>query len=219
MTKREFELAYGILRPYINEGIRMTKTKPVQEGEYREIDLVKAVATFFQARRDRMLTRAKGWRGGPRTSRRNTGSGIMGEEQVVIPVESWQNKTVINRVCRAMPSGGGPIICGRECESYTHCRIGQEYVKRGLDQKRGNRKGRKPKPVLSDSETALLKRLKQIRQECGLSREDMAKRCNIAASTIKSWESGQNTPSMGILMTVLERLGYELVIRRKTDGT
>lgn len=62
------------------------------------------------------------------------------------------------------------------------------------------------RPYLQD----LLQRLRRLREEAGLSPSDLEERLILGPGWISRFESGQSTPSLGVLLSILQVLGRNL---------
>ncbi|VBB06476.1 Hypothetical protein LUCI_1708 [Lucifera butyrica] len=56
----------------------------------------------------------------------------------------------------------------------------------------------------------IIKRIKQIRAEAGLSQERLAKRIGVSPGNVSSWESGAALPGALALKSIHENLGYSI---------
>lgn len=62
-------------------------------------------------------------------------------------------------------------------------------------------------------ETANL--IRACRESAGLTQNDLAKRVDMARTTLASYESGRNEPSHSRVREILSACGYELVVQKK----
>ena len=136
------------------------------------------------------------------------------------PVTHWSDATLRSAVCRATPEGQGPIICGRECESYSGCELGHEWVRRGL---KDTREWRTHKPrmrvqTVNENAQQLLEKMRRLREESGIGTSEMAKHCGVSRASVQNWEDMKSMPGIDKVCLELEALGYEMVIvKRKSE--
>lgn len=74
----------------------------------------------------------------------------------------------------------------------------------------------KNEQTLLDQEYTLLEKLSQIRKNKKLSQRDLAKLIGIKQPMLAKIEKGKNSPQLNTLLNILNSLGYEIVLQKKT---
>lgn len=62
-------------------------------------------------------------------------------------------------------------------------------------------------PVVGSTDEPLPARLRRFREQCGMSRSELAERTGLSRPTIWAWESGKTQPRLGNLQTLANALG------------
>ena len=60
--------------------------------------------------------------------------------------------------------------------------------------------------------------LKTMRRKATLSQKELAKKCNIANTTLSGYESGYREPTFVIIEKIANECGYEILFKNKKNG-
>jgi transcriptional regulator with XRE-family HTH domain len=71
---------------------------------------------------------------------------------------------------------------------------------------------------MARKKTFFARRLKELRQEAGLSQAELAKECGLGLSTIRQFEQGWREPTFGTLVKLVQGLGVTLAAFEEGKG-